>query len=58
MSDLSAADLETEAQRLFLMREGCDEVQGYLTGRPLLIEAYAGLVGRDAKATHKTAAAN
>ena len=43
-----AEGVETEAQRLFLAQEGCDEVQGYLTGRPLLIKDYAQLVGREA----------
>ncbi len=42
-----AEGVETEAQRLFLMREGCDDVQGFLTGRPMPIEAYARLVGRE-----------
>jgi EAL domain-containing protein (putative c-di-GMP-specific phosphodiesterase class I) len=39
--------VETEAQRDFLLREGCDEVQGYLTGKPQPIETYAEMVGRD-----------
>lgn len=26
--------LETEAQREFLVKHGCDELQGYLLGRP------------------------
>lgn len=43
-----AEGLETEAQRVFLAREGCDEVQGFLIGRPLPIEDYAELVGRPA----------
>ena len=43
---LLAEGVETEAQHLILMQEGCDEVQGYLTGRPLPIEDYAELVGR------------
>jgi len=43
-----AEGVETEAQRLFLAQEACDEVQGYLTGRPLLIRDYAQLVGREA----------
>jgi EAL domain-containing protein (putative c-di-GMP-specific phosphodiesterase class I) len=28
-----------------LAQEGCDEVQGYFTGKPHPIEAYADLVG-------------
>jgi diguanylate cyclase (GGDEF)-like protein/PAS domain S-box-containing protein len=41
-----AEGVETEAQHAFLKQEGCDEVQGYLTGRPLPISNYAKLVGR------------
>jgi diguanylate cyclase (GGDEF)-like protein/PAS domain S-box-containing protein len=41
-----AEGVETETQHTFLVQEGCDEVQGYLTGRPLPIADYAGVVGR------------
>lgn len=41
-----AEGVETEAQHAFLAREKCDEVQGYLTGRPCEIAEYAGLVGQ------------
>jgi EAL domain-containing protein (putative c-di-GMP-specific phosphodiesterase class I) len=41
-----AEGVETAAQHAYLMREGCGEVQGYLTGRPLPISDYATLVGR------------
>jgi diguanylate cyclase (GGDEF)-like protein/PAS domain S-box-containing protein len=41
-----AEGVETEPQRQILAREGCDEIQGYLIGRPAAIEAYAGIVGR------------
>jgi diguanylate cyclase (GGDEF)-like protein/PAS domain S-box-containing protein len=43
-----AEGVETEAQHAFLVQEGCDEVQGYLTGRPMPIADYATLVGRRA----------
>lgn len=43
-----AEGVETEAQHAFLVQEGCDEMQGYLTGRPMLIADYATLVGRRA----------
>jgi len=36
-----AEGVETEAQLAILVREGCDEIQGYLMGRPRPIEAYA-----------------
>jgi diguanylate cyclase (GGDEF)-like protein/PAS domain S-box-containing protein len=42
-----AEGVETESQLAFLKQEGCDEVQGYLTGRPYPIEAYSELVGRE-----------
>jgi diguanylate cyclase (GGDEF)-like protein len=38
-----AEGVETELERLFLMLEGCQEIQGYLVGRPERIEAYAQL---------------
>jgi EAL domain-containing protein (putative c-di-GMP-specific phosphodiesterase class I) len=41
-----AEGVETEAQHAYLVQEGCDEVQGYLTGRPLPIADYAELIGR------------
>jgi len=34
-----AEGVETAAQHLILLRKGCDQVQGYLTGRPAPIEA-------------------
>ncbi|WP_298244644.1 EAL domain-containing protein [uncultured Bradyrhizobium sp.] len=40
-----AEGVETEAQRAFLAREACEEIQGYLVGRPDLIERYLDLVG-------------
>jgi EAL domain-containing protein (putative c-di-GMP-specific phosphodiesterase class I) len=39
-----AEGVESESQLSFLALEGCDEVQGYLTGKPQPIEAYADLV--------------
>jgi len=41
-----AEGVETETQLAFLAQEGCDEVQGYFTGRPYPIDAYAELIGR------------
>jgi diguanylate cyclase (GGDEF)-like protein/PAS domain S-box-containing protein len=41
-----AEGVETEDQLAMLIAEGCDEVQGYLIGRPRPIEAYAHVVGR------------
>ncbi|AMA56761.1 putative bifunctional diguanylate cyclase/phosphodiesterase [Bradyrhizobium sp. CCGE-LA001] len=40
-----AEGVETEAQRAFLTREACEEMQGHLVGRPDLIERYLDLVG-------------
>jgi EAL domain-containing protein (putative c-di-GMP-specific phosphodiesterase class I) len=41
-----AEGVETKEQLAFLTREACDEIQGYLLGRPLPIEDYAEVVGR------------
>ena len=41
-----AEGVESEAQRSILLQAGCDEAQGYLFGRPLLIREYTELVGR------------
>jgi len=40
-----AEGVETEAQRAFLEREACEEMQGYLVGRPDQIERYLALIG-------------
>jgi EAL domain-containing protein (putative c-di-GMP-specific phosphodiesterase class I) len=37
--------VETIDQLTFLSSEFCDEVQGYLIGRPAPISDYAGLIG-------------
>src|SRR5205807_5575478 len=41
-----AEGVETDDQLETLIREGCDEMQGYLIGRPRPIELYADIVGR------------
>jgi EAL domain-containing protein (putative c-di-GMP-specific phosphodiesterase class I) len=41
-----AEGVETRAQLDFLRQQHCDQVQGYLIGRPAPIERYAALVGR------------
>jgi len=39
-----AEGVETEGERIFLRREGCDELQGFLIGPPSAIAAYADLI--------------
>ena len=47
-----AEGVETEEQLNFLRAEHCNEIQGYLVGRPKPIAEYAAEVGR-ALAPHK-----
>jgi len=41
---VTAEGVETEAQLQHLVARGCHEVQGYLLGRPLTVEAFDGLL--------------
>jgi EAL domain-containing protein (putative c-di-GMP-specific phosphodiesterase class I) len=45
-----AEGVETEGERMFLMLEGCQEMQGYLLGKPGPIASYAELTNGDASA--------
>ena len=45
-----AEGVESEAQREQLVKCGCTEFQGYLTGRPMALEQAAALAGEDGKA--------
>ncbi len=49
-----AEGVETKEQLAFLTREACNQVQGYLIGRPYPIEQYLELVGRPAAAKRKS----
>jgi diguanylate cyclase (GGDEF)-like protein/PAS domain S-box-containing protein len=51
-----AEGVETESQLMFLAGEACDEIQGYLIGRPRVIEAYAELTRRPAALQQMAAA--
>jgi EAL domain-containing protein (putative c-di-GMP-specific phosphodiesterase class I) len=41
-----AEGVETKEQLAFLRSEACDEIQGYLIGKPLPIDSYAAVIGR------------
>jgi EAL domain-containing protein (putative c-di-GMP-specific phosphodiesterase class I) len=51
-----AEGVETQEQLAFLSKESCDEIQGYLIGRPRPIDDYATLTGQPAKARAGAAA--
>jgi len=42
-----AEGVETAAQHAILLDRDCDEVQGYLLGRPMPIENYAELTAKE-----------
>jgi EAL domain-containing protein (putative c-di-GMP-specific phosphodiesterase class I) len=47
--------VETQDQLAFLSRESCDQIQGYLIGRPGPIDKYAEMVGRPGAAADRLA---
>jgi predicted signal transduction protein with EAL and GGDEF domain len=51
-----AEGVETQAQLAILRDEGCDEMQGYLIGRPQPITEYAEIAGRPARERRNAAA--
>jgi diguanylate cyclase (GGDEF)-like protein len=53
-----AEGVETEEQLAFLAKEGCDEVQGYLIGRPQPIAHYRQVVARQAETAKMAAIAS
>lgn len=53
-----AEGVETAAQRAMLLDRGCDELQGYLLGRPMAIDHYAELTGAEVPAWSRTAMAS
>ena len=44
-----AEGVETETQRQILSREGCDQIQGYLIGKPLPIHNYEAIINAPQK---------
>ena len=48
-----AEGVETREQLAYLAQEGCDEVQGFLVGRPLPIADYGEVIGRTGAADRK-----
>jgi diguanylate cyclase (GGDEF)-like protein/PAS domain S-box-containing protein len=53
-----AEGVETDEQVKFLAAESCNEIQGYLVGRPKPIADYAALVGRKEAPRHRLKAAS
>ncbi|WP_330082953.1 EAL domain-containing protein [Methylocystis iwaonis] len=51
-----AEGVETQEELRFLAGEHCDKAQGYLIGRPALIDAFVNIVDRAPKETDKAAA--
>lgn len=50
-----AEGVETQEQLSFLADEACDQVQGYLLGKPAPIDTYAEWIGRAKRPSGKTA---
>jgi EAL domain-containing protein (putative c-di-GMP-specific phosphodiesterase class I) len=42
-----AEGVETKEQLAFLQQEACEEIQGFLIGRPQPIDNFAEIVGKD-----------